>query len=345
MERTGYDGPPADRHRQSALIATYERRRLSVTRQQACRRDHVALAWGMQRPRTTVRQLSYFVALAEAGSFTRAAERVGVSQPSLSQQIRSLETILGAALFERGGRAILTPLGRDLLERARGILVDLVDLEDVRTTAKDGLFGTIRLGVSPTLGAYLLPSLVARLHRDHPTLRIHVREGLPSALAAGLAAGDHDLILAQLPVAGRGFHSERLFREPLYLAMATDHPFSAKESVKVSDLAAQNLLTLVADYRLAQQVATIAAEVGAVVLNDYEGTSLDAIRQMAGMGMGLALLPKLYVRQEIRDGDDVIVRPFEGGRLYREIGLLWRTGAGRASAYPLIADLLRAVVG
>lgn len=298
----------------------------------------------MQRPRTTVRQLSYFVALAEAGSFTRAAERMGVSQPSLSQQIRSLETILGAPLFERGGPAILTPLGRELLERARRILFDLADFEEVRAASADALVGTIRLGVSPTLGAYLLPSLVARLHREHPTLRIHVREGLPSALTAGLAAGDHDLILAQLPVAGRGFHSERLFREALYLAMTADHPLSAKETIKLDDLSGQNLLTLVADYRLAQQVAAIAAEVGAVVLNDYEGTSLDAIRQMAGMGMGLALLPKLYVRQEIRDGDDVIVRPFAGGRPYREIGLLWRTGAGRAPAYQLIAEMLRAVV-
>lgn len=299
----------------------------------------------MQRPRTTIRQLSYFVALADAGSFTRAADRMGVSQPSLSQQIRTLETILGAPLFERGGPAILTPLGRELLERARRVLFDLADLEEVRASSSDALVGTIRLGVSPTLGAYLLPSLVARLHREHPTLRLHVREGLPTALTTGLTAGDHDLILGQLPVAGRGFHCERLFREQLYLAMAADHPFSAKTTIKVNELNGQNVLTLVADYRLAQQVATIAAEVGAVVLNDYEGTSLDAIRQMAGMGMGLALLPELYVRQEIRDGDDVIVRPITGGRLYREIGLLWRSGAGRAPAYHLLATMLREVVG
>jgi len=297
----------------------------------------------MHRPRTTIRQLSYFVALAENGSFTRAAERMGVSQPSLSQQIRALETILGAPLFERGGPAIPTPLGRELLERARRILFDLADLEEVRVASADALVGTIRLGVSPTLGAYLLPTFVARLHRDHPTLRIHVREGLPSALTAGLAAGDHDLILAQLPVAGRGFHTERLFREALYLAMAADHPLAPKAGIEMADLRGQNLLTLVADYRLAQQVAAIAGEVGAVVLQDYEGTSLDAIRQMAGMGMGLALLPELYVRQEVRDGGDVIVRPFSHGRQYREIGLLWRIGAGRAPAYHLIADLLRAV--
>jgi len=297
----------------------------------------------MPFPRTTIRHLSYFVALAEAGSFTRAAERMGVSQPSLSQQIRALETIVGAALFERGGPAILTPLGRDLLERARRILLDVVDLEDFRATSTDPLIGTIRLGVSPTLGAYLMPALVARLHREHPTLRVHVREGLPTALASGLATGVHDLILAQLPVTGGAFHSERLFREPLYLAMASDHPLVAKAIIAPADLRGTSLLTLQPEYRLAEQVAAIAVDVGASVMRDYEGTSLDAIRQMAGMGMGLALLPELYVRQEVREGDDVVVRPIKGSRYYRDIGLLWRQGAGRAPAYGLIAGLLRTV--
>lgn len=302
-----------------------------------------AIAWGMHRPRTTTRQLSYFVALAETGSFTRAAERMGISQPSLSQQIRGLELVIGAPLFERGGPALLTPLGREALERARRILLDVTDLEEMRAASADALVGTIRLGVSPTLGAYLLPSLVARLHREHPTLRVHIREGLPSTLTSGLVAGDHDLILLQLPVAGRALHTERLFREALWLAMATDHPLSAKSAIEPADLRGQNLLTLVSEYRLAEQVAEIAADVGGIMLNDYEGTSLDAIRQMAGMGMGLALLPELYVRQEVRDGDDVIVRPIKGGRYYREIGLLWRVGAGRSPAYRLIADMLRAV--
>ncbi|GGE90427.1 hydrogen peroxide-inducible genes activator [Sphingomonas prati] len=297
----------------------------------------------MHRPRITTRQLSYLAALAETASFTRAAERLGISQPSLSQQIRSLELVIGAPLVERSGPAILTPLGREALKGAKRILLDLTELEAIRAASEDALVGTIRLGVSPTLGAYLLPSLVARLHREHPTLRVHIREGLPALLTSGLAAGDHDLILLQLPVVGRAFHTERLFRDALWLAMATDHPLCAKSAIAASDLQGQNLLTLVPEYRLAEQVAAIAVDVGANMLNDYEGTSLDAIRQMAGMGMGLALLPELYVRQEVRDGDDVVVRPIKGGRYYREIGLLWRIGAGRAPAYQLIADMLRAV--
>ncbi|WP_040145995.1 LysR substrate-binding domain-containing protein, partial [Xanthomonas citri] len=136
---------------------------------------------------------------------------------------------------------------------------------------------------------------------------------------------------------------ERLFRELLHVTMAADHPLRTKVCITPADLRGANLLTLMPEYRLAEQVAAIAMDVGANVLRDYEGTSLDAIRQMAGMGMGLALLPDLYVRQEIREGDEVVVRPVKGGRYYREIGLLWRQGAGRAPAFGLIANLLRAV--
>jgi LysR family hydrogen peroxide-inducible transcriptional activator len=291
----------------------------------------------------TTRQLGYFVALAETGGFTRAAERMGVSQPSLSQQIKALEDRIGGPLVERGGPPVLTPLGREVLERARRILLELGDLEQVRSAADEGLTGTIRLGVSPTLGAYLLPSLVARLHREHPQLRVHVREGLPEALSAGLSTGEHDIVLAQLPVPGRTFHAERLFRERLQLAMAADHPLRTKAVIEPADLKGQSLLSLLPGYRLAEQVTGIAAETGATILRDYEGTSLDAVRQMAGMGMGLTLLPDLYVRQEVRAGDDVIVRPFKADRYYRDIGLVWRQSAGRAPAYHLIADYLRAV--
>jgi LysR family hydrogen peroxide-inducible transcriptional activator len=124
--------------------------------------------------------------------------------------------------------------------------------------------------------------------------------------------------------------------------MAADHPLHRKAVIRPADLMGQPLLTLQPGYRLSDQVAAIAAETGAVVLRDYEGTSLDAVRQMAGMGVGLTLLPERYVRQEVREGDDVIVRPFTGGRYYRDIGLLWRDGAGRAPAFHLIADYLRA---
>ena len=290
----------------------------------------------------TIRQLRYLIALADHANFSRGAAAVGVSQPSFSQQIQLVETMLGGRVAERGGgKVILTPLGRDAVAGARRVIAEVAAFEALSDRRADALSGTIRLGVSPTLGPYILPQVVARLHSTSPTLRVHVREGLPNVLVELLADGTHDVILVQLPIDGRGLHVERLFREPLLLGMAADDPLRERETISVADLAGRGLLTLQPQYRMSEQVAVLAEEAGAHVLRDYEGTSLDAIRQMSGMGMGLALLPRLYVRQEVRGGDDVIVRPFAGGRQYREIGLAWRTGAGRAPAFQALAALLR----
>lgn len=298
----------------------------------------------MAIPGVTIRQLHYFAELAAAGSFRRAAERIGVSQPSLSAQIQLLEAQLGRPLVERGSSAsFLTPIGREILARARTILADVRGLADVALADPDGLTGTIRFGASPTTGPYLMPQVVARLHRDHPGLRLHVREGNPDELLRDLAIGTHDVLLAQLPIRGDDFVVHRLFREPLILTMATDDPLTVHDEIAPEMLAGRELLTLSPQYRLTDQIRALGEQVGAVVLRDYEGTSLDAVRQMAGMGMGLALLPALYVRSEIRDTDDVTTRPLAWGPLYRDLGLVWRRSAGRATAFQRLADIVTAI--
>ncbi|MBB3356511.1 MULTISPECIES: hydrogen peroxide-inducible genes activator [unclassified Novosphingobium] len=297
-----------------------------------------SLAW------PSLRQLRCLVALADCGNFTRGAAAMGVSQPSFSQQIHLLEGLLGGAVAERGGRMVLTPLGREAVAAARRVLTEAEGFADLARRHRQGeLAGTLRLGVSPTLGPYILPQLVARLHATHPDLKVHVREGLPDALLDHLGDGRHDTVLLQLPVTDARFHIERLFREPMFLAMAADDPMAAVRVVRPEHLAGRGLLTMQPEYRLSQQVAALAERCGAQVLRDYEGTSLDAVRQMAGMGMGLALLPELYVRQEIAEGGDVVVRPFAGGRPYREIGLIWRIGAGRSGDLMLLAETLRSI--
>jgi len=298
----------------------------------------------MASAKITLRQLTYLQALAATGHFRRAAEQVGVSQPSLSAQIAQLEQRLDVKLIERGpSAAILTPRGRDIVERARRILADVQALEDSAHDDADGLAGTVRLGVSPTLGPYLMPHVVARLHRDHPHLKLHVREGSPEDLMRDLARGVHDTVLVQLPVVGDDFIVERLFREALLLVMAADDPLARRDKVDSRDLAGRGFLTLSPSYKMTEQIVALGNIVGAHILRDYEGTSLDAIRQMAGMGMGLALLPALYVRAEVRDEHDVVVRPIAGRDLYRELGLVWRKGAGRAQAYQDLAEIVASV--
>lgn len=298
----------------------------------------------MDRGYPTIKQLQYLVALEENAHFRKAAERCGISQPSLSAQIQTLEATLGVQLVERSRSGVaLTPVGREVSENARRILESLQGIMDFTATAQHGLVGTIRLGVKPTLGPYLLPHVVAKLHRKYPELHLYIREGAPRELEHELSRGVHDVILAQLPVHGAELVTRRLFREPLYLTIASDHPLAEKEKVSRQDLNGLKVLSLGPNYHLHEQITALCSEFGATLLRDYEGTSLDALRQMVGMGMGATFLPALYVRSEIPTRGEVSVLPLEGKSITRSIGLVWRKSAGRAPTYRHIADLIQDV--
>jgi LysR family hydrogen peroxide-inducible transcriptional activator len=290
----------------------------------------------------TLRQLRYLAAVARTLNFRRAAEACGVSQPSLSQQLQNLEAALGERLVERGaGTVAMTPVGREVAARATAILDAVQSLRDV--TGTDGLKGTLRLGVKPTLGPYLLPHVVKRLHEEHASLGLLVREGAPAALERELREGIHDVLLVQLPATSSEVATVRLFREPLFLAVAADHPLAGRETFDLSDLKGLPVLSLGAGYHLHEQVVSICEAHGARLLRDYEGTSLDALRQMVAMGMGVTFLPALYVASEVRDEGDVdVLRPKRA--ITRSIGLAWRKSAGEPPAFAALAEQIRSTV-
>jgi LysR family transcriptional regulator, hydrogen peroxide-inducible genes activator len=288
----------------------------------------------------TIRQLRYFCSLAETRHFRRAAEAMGVSQPSLSLQIANLETLLGTALVERGrGPVTLTPAGREVLALARRTLDDAQEILDVAAAMRGGLSGTIRLGVSPSLGPYFLPRIVGHLHQGFPELRLYIRERTPRLLREELLDGTHDMILSQLPLQGGDLHVRRLFSEALLLVAPPDHPLSGKGSVALGDLAGLQVLSLGPDFVLHDQIAAICADHGANLLRDYEGTSLDALRQMVAMGMGVTFMPQLYVTSEISPRElAVVALPMPRGHFSRSVGLVWRRGSGARFIYDRIAD-------
>lgn len=296
-----------------------------------------------QVPAITLRQMRYLLALEETQHFREAAEACGISQPSLSVQIKTLEEALDLVLVERGrGPVRLTLAGREVARRARDILAATQGIFDLSVMLKSGLGGTIRLGTSATLGPYLMPHVVGELHRSHPDLRLYIREAAPRDLLRELGDGMHDLILTQLPVSGSALTVARLFREPLSVALPADHPLSARDGLEASDLTGQTMLSLSPSYTLHDQITAVCAETGAEISRDYEGTSLDALRQMVAMNMGLTFLPALYVESEIAGrAQDVVVRPYRGRRFSRSIGLVWRSATGAASGYERLAEVIR----
>ncbi len=293
----------------------------------------------------TLRQLRYFLALAEAGHYRKAAERVGVSQPSLSQQILRLEGALGLSLVERGARgAILTPAGREVLAQGRRVIDEAEALAALAQASRTGGAGTIRLGASPTLGPYFLPHVVGQLRRDHPGIKLVIRDAPPLVLQEELLEGRHDLILAQLPVRSGDLTVARLFREPLKLAVAQDHPLAGQGKVTDVDLVGLDILALPPGYPLHGQIATLCEEVGAQLRQEYEGSSLDALRQMTALGMGASFLPALYAGSEVRpETGDVALLRFRNDRFMRSVGLAWRRRAAQGALIDRVTAVIRSV--
>lgn len=288
--------------------------------------------------RPSHRQLEYAVALAETGHFGSAAKRCHVSQPTLSVQIAQLEQQLGTPLFDRT-RAKVTPtaIGARIVEAARSVLLTLDDIVTVAATGADNLGGLIRLGVAPTFGPYFLPNLLPVLHGKYPALQIYVREDRPAAIERDVMTGDLDCGLIPPPASGHALTFRRICREAIYLGVGKDHRLAASGRVKPRQLKGERLLTLGRGHHLFERARELAAASGADMREDYEGTSLDALRQMVVMGMGASLFPELYAKSEFRVQDHVALLQIDGWPASRDMGYIWRASNGRAAQFEELA--------
>ena len=235
--------------------------------------------------RPTLRQLQYLVAVADTGRFGDAAKRLHVSQPSLSAQIAEMEAELQSALIERGRHgAFLTPIGEEVTRRARVILSEVEDMKAVVLESSSGLAGRMRLGVLPSVGPYLLPTATKRLHAQYPDLRLSVREEKTIDLEAHLTSGELDVIISTAD--DHASHaSSLLFKEQLWICAAPDDKLSlSSDAVPLSVLKDRPLLTLGPGHSFSQLIAQLARNAGGYISEEYQGTSLDATRQMAIMG-------------------------------------------------------------
>lgn len=299
-----------------------------------------------KQPKVSRRQLEYFVAVAEHSSFRRAADRLGVSQPTLTAQIASLEQALGGPLFERSrAGTVQSPMGRELLRDARSVLEAFQGLLDHAAALKNGPGGTYRLGVTPTTGPYLLPQLLPEIHDEYASLKFYVRESMPRFLEEGLVAGRHDLIMTPLPLTAQNLTVVPLFREPLKLVVPSEHRLAKRKQISRKDLRGEEVLTLEDHDQLHMQIDRVCERLGAVVRRDYEGTSLDTLRQMVVMGMGMAFLPALYIRSEIRDGEGLCVLTLRDDSVIREHALVWRPTSPGRSLFRNLAARIRSIVG
>ncbi len=269
-----------------------------------------------------LRDLEYLVALADHRHFGEAASACFVSQPTLSTQIKKLEAELGVALVERSPRAVtLTSVGERVVEEARVVLGHAKDLVLVAHSARDPESGSLRLGVFPTLGPYVLPLVIAPLHRRFPRLELLLTEEKSPQLVDHLREGVLDAALLASPLREE-LHEEPLFEEDFVLAAPRDHELSrASGPVSVAELAGHELLLLEEGHCLRDQALSVCHLVGANERRDFRATSLETLRQMVAAGVGVTLLPRLAVANPT---DSVVLREFVDPAPSRRISMYWR---------------------
>lgn len=291
-----------------------------------------------------LRDLQYLVALAEHKHFGRAADASFVSQPTLSTQIRKLEDELGVALVERTPRKVLlTDTGREIARRARQVLGEIEQIRAVARSTTDPEAGTLRLGIFPTLGPYLLPHVVPALRTRFPRLELLLTEEKTEVVLNLLREGRLDAGVLALPIHDDQLHSEFLFEEDFVLAVPAGHELAARDSLKLGDLAEQDLLLLADGHCLRDQALEVCHLAGAGERSGFRATSLETLRQMVAAGVGITLLPTLAVNPPVAPSADIRLLGFRGRAPHRRIAMVWRRSTAIAPLLKRVADVFRAL--
>lgn len=290
----------------------------------------------------SIRQLHYLVALAETSSFSRAADRVGVTQSTLSAAIRALETELGTDLVDRSARAIqLLPAGEAVTRRAKSIIGLVEELPEHVAEAVRPLTTPLRLGVIPSVAPFILPKVVPSLRAAYPELHLFVREGLTRSLLEALRGGSLDTALIATPFSFDGLESEKLGDDIFHLAVPLDHHLARRDTVELGDLRSEQLLLLESGHCLREHVIAAIGLGGLPETGDVRASSIMTLVQMVEFGMGVTLLPDIAVEAGATRGARLDLLPYAGLPAKRDLVLVWRTGAARRRDYLMLADHLR----
>ena len=248
-----------------------------------------------------LRQLEYFVAVAEECHFTRAARRMHVAQSGLSASIRALEVELGAPLFVRSTRQVeLTQAGRALLVEARRVLGTIDAARDAVAAVQGLLRGTLAVGSIQCLHAVHLPAVLARFHELHPGVELRLRQAGSGELVDLVRAGRLDLAFVTSGRAVEDLKVSTLSSEPLVLACAPELPFAERESVRLAELTGQPFVDFNRDWGTRDDVDRALATAGVDRKVAVEVNDVHSLLDFVGFGLGVALVPASFAGKSTR---------------------------------------------
>lgn len=282
----------------------------------------------------SVRQLRHAVALYETQSFSKAADMSFVAQSSLSTSIKELEDILGVSLFERTTRKVLpTQAGESFILKAKLILRDMQDAVEETQNFKKSFSGDLRLGTIPTIGPYLLPKFLDITRKNYPGYRIYIQEDQTENLLNKLEQGSLDILILALPVDTRDFVVGDFLEDPLYLLCYKDHALSQQQTITRTSLSHHDLLLLEDGHCLRNHALSMCSISYDTKHDSFQATSLKTLLYMIESNLGISLIPKMAVHEEVKEESDVVVKEFSGSAPKRQIALVWRKTSSRRAEF------------
>jgi LysR family hydrogen peroxide-inducible transcriptional activator len=289
-----------------------------------------------------LRDLRYLVAVADTRHFGKAAEQCHVSQPTLSAQIKKLEGYLGVELIERHPRGVvMTEVGNELVERARRVLKESDDIVALARGFRDPLAGKLAVAMIPTIGPYLMPVVAKQLRKQLPRLKLMLYEYQTVPLLQKLRDGAIDMGVLALPLEMEGLEAMELYREDFVMALPTTHELNKRATVKLGDLAGEDLLLLEDGHCLRDQALEVCSRIDVHENQDYRATSLETLRQMVASGWGVTLIPKLATTGPFATAPGVTFKSFGKPAPHRIVGAVWRKSSTRVKAIRSICKVIR----
>ena len=291
-----------------------------------------------------LRDLQYLVALADHKHFGRAAEASFVSQPTLSTQLKKLEDELGVSLIERSPRNVMmTEAGEAVVARARLMLREADQIRAIARRSKDPESGTLKLGIFPTLGPYLLPHIVPGIVSRFPTLELILVEEKTEVILRMLHDGALDCGILAMPILDDHLHVEFLFEEDFVLAVPKQHRLAKQKKAKLTDLSSEKLLLLDDGHCLRDQALEVCQLAGAGERSGFRATSLETLRHMVAANAGITLMPALTVSPPSPVSDTIQLIRFADPIPHRRIAIAWRRTSALAEFLQRLVPTLKAV--
>lgn len=288
----------------------------------------------------SLRQLNYLVVLSEQRNFTRAAAHCFVTQSTLSAGLRELENTLGTQLVERDRKSVrITPLGHEVVSRARAILSATQDLADSVSAKAVPMARPLRLGIIPTIAPFLLPALMKQLRTCYPALQLTLREDLTSALLSRLEDGQLDLALIALPYPCERFLVAELTEDPLWVVGKANEPQLKKQRVTLTPELSGRLLLLEEGHCLREHTLQVCGKTARK--EQIEATSLLTLIQMVESGFGLALIPQIAIQHGLAASPGLTARPLDTSLARRTLALVARRSTSRRIEFRTLAKLIQ----